>query len=129
MANAQTTTRRDLLKAAPALTLVGAVPAAATSDEIRTMPKTPVTALFREWKAHNDWLKSDATKSIPGDEMDALCNRDMEMIEALVSTPAQSLEDLCLKLITVTEFGADISYVNLEGGDLLQREARALIGA
>ena len=118
--------RRTLLVAAPALALAGGTQAAANT--VTPQSETPVATLFRTWKAHNEWLNSEATDHIPDEEVDALCDRDMEMIDTLVSTPARNMEDLCLKLLVVTDFGALISYAKLTGAELLKQEANALIG-
>lgn len=121
-ANTPGLSRRALLKAAPALALVGAAPTMAQAD-------TPVVALFREWKAHNDWLNNHAVNHVDDDEFDALCDHDMDMINALISTPAQNMHDLCLKLIVGTDYGQFTVYAKLTGAELLKQEARALIGA
>lgn len=113
--------RRDLLTAAPAALVAGALPAAAATE-------TPVMALFREWRSHNAWLNGPATDGMPDEEFDSLCADDMEMVERMLLEPAHDVRDVCAKLIAVTDFGELISYAGLEGAERLPAEARALIG-
>lgn len=119
MADTNITTRRALLKAAPALGLIGALPAAASTD-------TPIMGRFREWKAHNEWLNSPATDGMSQEEFDARCAQDTDMIDAMCSLPAQNLQDLCLKLIAVTDFGQANVYVGMESAVLVVQEARGM---
>lgn len=111
--------RRSLLTAALAAPAL-AVPAAAATE-------TPVMALFRQWKAHNDWINGPEMADLDNQAFDALCDDDMDMIRQIIRTPAVTAQDLCAKLLAVTEFGAVISYIGLEGVECLPLEADRLV--
>lgn len=128
-ANEAGLSRRALLKAAPAALIAGAVPAQGMTMTVTPSPDTPVMALFREWRAHNEWLNGPATDGMPDVEFDDHCADDMAIIERMMLAPAQNAQDVCAKLIAVTDFGALISYAELEGAERVPAEARALIDA
>lgn len=63
--------RRALLKAAPALAIVGAVPAVATSDEIRRMSDDPTNCPYVDWA----WVyASDTNLWVVCEPKAALCD-------------------------------------------------------
>lgn len=130
MANANATTRRAILKAAPALSLVGAVPAAATQPN-RT------AALVAEWKEANEAWRA-AVRKPGGENFDSPeClhweERQDWLEDEIKATPLAGPQDT----LALIEFGR-INYASSSGEwvdlpvwvlDLLQGQARALIGA
>lgn len=114
--------RRALLKAAPALALVGAGTAqgAASTD-------TPVMALFREWTRIHDHANDP---SISEADSEAATAAQLDLEKVLLATPVQTAADFAAKVAAYTSWG--VFSLPAEEDDPafdLWREARALIGA
>lgn len=121
MADANFTTRRALLKAAPALALVGAVPAAASTD-------TPVMAMFREWKRISAEMHA-AYAAKDDDAGDRACDARWAHEQILIHEPSQCEQDLLLKIIAWTDAGETDLEVGNPHLSTVWSEMRALIGA
>lgn len=121
MADANFTTRRALLKAAPALALVGAVPAKGVAST-----DTPVMALFRR---HQAITVAAASHPVDDDEeLERLFYRERDKIEEeMDALPALTAQDMAAKMVVAHSYG-DHSCLSYDR-NLVWREARALIGA
>lgn len=118
-ANSLGLSRRALLKAAPALALVGAVPAVAAQAET-------LTPLWREAEAIKAVLNhEDADLDSP--EWMAGYDRLIALQDEIASTPARSLADWAAKVLNADDGGMFTG--NNVWTDALLAEARALIGA
>ena len=128
MANAQTTTRRALLKAAPALTLVGAGTAQGMAPNTMPSTETPVMVLFREWERINaEMLAAYAADDDQAGDRAHDARWAHEQI--LIHEPSRCDRDLLLKIVAWTAAGES----DLECGNThlstVWAEMRALIGA
>ena len=119
MADANLTTRRALLKAAPALALVGAGTAAASQAD------SPIMTLMRRYMELTQ--AADVHPSMDDDEMELLFYQERDRIED---------EMMALPSVTAADFAAKAIVATCRGGlcldwkkDPLWVEARALIGA
>lgn len=121
-ANTPGLSRRSLLAAAPALALVGAVPAEATPAD------TPVMALFREWRAQHQLMES-LSETISDDDYVEMGSVRGEIEDRLFAEPAQDCRDVCLKLLALSLDGVDFMDDGHQTGLKIVKEARALIGA
>lgn len=111
--------RRDLMWAAPAALLAGAVPAVAE-------PETPVMKAYREYVAYREWLNGPATDGFPCDLFDRKVENLNRLVERIADTPSQCPSDTAIKFFAVaTDFEA--LHGNPYRG-ILEAEARALIG-
>lgn len=117
MANANNTTRRALLKAAPAALFLGSPAAQA---------ETPVMALFRK---HQELTEAaSAHPSLDDEELERLFYAERDQIEdEMMALPALTARDMAAKMIAAHAYGhhSCLSY-DKEPAWL---EARALIGA
>lgn len=116
--------RRDLLKAAPALALVGAVPAMASDGD------TPILRLFRQYEAITDAAGvhvSAFTGKDEDEELERLFYRERDQIQdEMMALPCTCAADFAAKVVVDTCNGG--LYSDWETGAIWQ-EARALIGA
>lgn len=113
------TTRRALLKAAPALAMIGAVPAEAANTE------SPIMTLMRRYMELTQ--AADVHPSMDDDEMELLFYQERDRIEdEMMALPSATAADFAAKAIVATCRGGLCLDWNT---DPLWREARALIGA
>ncbi|WP_434286316.1 hypothetical protein [Celeribacter sp. SCSIO 80788] len=114
--------RRELLAAAPAALVAGALPAIAGDAE------TPISKMFREW-VRLDLEEERTYENEPTGEGDALCDaataRKCDLARRIQNTPAQSLADLGMIIMAMSDFG---NYgVRMNETEQFRKEARALV--
>lgn len=88
--------RRDLLKSAPAIVAGLAAPVAAAPAH------TPVMQAFREWEAYTIWLRD---VDLPEPEWEAAVQRQTDMEDDLLVTPAQTAQDTLAKIVAYSSYG------------------------
>lgn len=115
--------RRDLLKAAPALALVGAAPEVASAHS-----DTPVMALFREWKAAQDAEDAAYADSLSDEETGRFGDIRATAEKRLMDQPCQTATDFICKVIAHTAFGV-FCLPDPDDRPEFWAEARVLIGA
>ena len=118
------TTRRNLLKAVPAiaaLPVVAAVPALADTE-------TPVMRLFREWEKHRAYINSPEGLALPQPEFDTALDICHDLEVRMVNTPAQCAQDFIAKFVSWTGEG-DFEAPNPNDFPSFWAEARALVSA
>lgn len=114
------TNRRGLLKAAPALAFLGALPATASTE-------TPVAALFREWKAAQEAEDAGYIAGLPDEEINQLADHRSAIEKRMMATPCSTAADFICKVTAHTAFGVFcLPDENQQPG--LWEEARVLIG-
>lgn len=105
--------------------------AKSVSDRTIAQPTTatPIKALFDLWIMQRDEaaarLKDPLLSEEASREVFDLPNATQKV---LLDTPAATLEDLAAKLIAAVDHGAYMDLGGFEGGDLIVREAAAIIG-
>lgn len=95
------TSRRNLLKALPAVAVipvVGAVPALAQTE-------TPVMRLFREHEAWNAYINGPDTRSMPDYEFNAVLTRYQDVEDRMMAEPARNAQDVLAKVLAWTDSG------------------------
>ncbi|MFC0339789.1 hypothetical protein [Paracoccus niistensis] len=118
--------RRDLLRAGPALALVGAVPTAAFElPQEAAQGDTPVMALFREWRRQHQLMES--LSGLSDDEYDEMSDVRAEIEARLFAEPAQDFQDVCAKLLALSLDGADFMDDAHNSGKKICEEAKALL--
>lgn len=101
MANGQTTTRRNVLKAAPAVMVAGALPALAE-------PEGEIATLFAEWMAlHRDTCDPRHSRTMPEADFDRfVIGRTVEMdaiADRIYALPCRGAADVARKVICDTD--------------------------
>ncbi|MBB1498792.1 hypothetical protein [Paracoccus sp. MC1862] len=111
--------RRALLKAAPALALVGAVPAvAAPADSLE------MAALYERWSAAKEaYNKFDGLDEAKDAELESAISLVEDEILAI---QPQTVKDYAFKVLVLNDFAG---FDGLPWGDAMLAEARTLIGA
>ena len=113
--------RRDLLRMAPAALAASAVPAAALADAVPS--ETPVTRLFREWRAANALV----LETEDDDTMNERSDVRTEIELRLFAEPALNERDIVLKMLALTLDGVDWSNDHYNSGGKIAAEAKALV--
>ncbi len=111
--------RRAVLAGFPAVVL-GTGGAQAQGSE------SPVMALFRSWKAMFDFVEGPAMSGCTDAERAPYHERETELVQQIIETPALDALDVCAKL---TAFSYDGQYFADDDGflsDTILREARAV---
>lgn len=120
--------RRALLKAAPALALVAAVPAQGMVPNTTPSSETPVAALFRKWQRINEEVH--AAYAAEDDEageraQDARWAHE----QILMHEPSQCERDVLLKIAAWTDTGETDLEVGNPHLATVWAELRAMFGA
>lgn len=108
MADRVHTTRRAVLKAAPAAILTGAIPAAAASPAI--------IVLFEEWRS------LCAAFPVGGDDeaLNAFTAAEDHVVGLIAAQPARTLRDLAMKLVAAQDFEAHLNATRAEAATLAE---------
>ena len=115
------TSRRNLLKALPAVAVLPAL----TAVPAIAAPETPVMAAFREWDAMNAMMNGAEGMSMAEPEFNAGCQALDDLNCRLMELPAQNAQDIVAKVISWTDSGG----FELPNSDHpFWNEARALVG-
>lgn len=117
-----TVSRRTLITAGPFTAL-----AAVIAQRAQAVPaETPVMALYREWKAHHDWIETKGGKALDEDAFNARCRQNEDLASRLIALPCQSAADLAAKLMAASLCGIG-GLTGTDMGLAVLAEARALV--
>lgn len=118
--------RRSLIQCAPAAgmaaLLAGAVPVIAQAQT-----ETPVAVAFREWAKFYQWLNHE-TSGLDDHAFEEASDRGSAMKRAMFAMPAQSMEDVFLKLLTFTDMGTDVCSDHYGTPETILSEGMGLMG-
>lgn len=112
--------RRSLLAAAPALGLLAAVPAIATAAP------SLIAEMHRKITRAQELLNSPGN-GLTDAQADMICDRMMEMANAIIDVPAENATDMLRKILGYTVNGDHDLGQGAEAAKIIA-EARALIG-
>lgn len=114
------TSRRNLLKALPAVAVLPAVAAV----PVLAATETPVMRLYREW----EHVRSLKKAQMSDDEYDALLDRQIGLEDEMIITPAQNASDWAMKIMAYSCLG-ESGLPDHHDNPALWAEARALVAA
>lgn len=108
MATRISTTRRTVLKAAPAAMLSVAAPAAAASPMI--------AVLFEEWRS----LRAAFPHGAEDEIVNAYVGVQDELVERMVAIPVHTLADLAMKIVATEDLEFILDDVRAEAAALVE---------